>query len=257
MQLISKYNKGLRFLLYFIVTFSKHAWVVPLKDKKGATIVNAFQSILDDSGRKLNKIRVDQGSVFYNRSLRKWFDDNDIGMYSTHNEGKSAVAERFFRTLKNKIYKHMKAVSKNFYFDVLDDIVDKYNNTYHTTIRMKPIDVKSGSYAEYSADSNVKDAKFEIDDHVRISKYKNIYAKGHTLNWSEEVFVISKVKNTVPCAMIPTVKKSVERSMKNNCRKQIKQNLELKKQSREKVIGYMSNGKAMIICLIAGLIKRT
>ena len=99
MQLISKYSKGLRFLLCFIVTFSKHAWVVPLKNKKGATIVNAFQSILDDSGRKLNKIRVDQGSVFYNRSLRKWLDDNDIGMYSTHNEGKSAVAERFYTSI--------------------------------------------------------------------------------------------------------------------------------------------------------------
>ena len=234
MQLISKYNKGLRVLLCFIVIFSKYAWVVPLKDKKSATIVNAFLNILDDSGRKLKKTRVDQGSVFFNRSLRKWLDNNDIGMndigmYSTHNEGKSVVAERFFRTLKNKIYKHMKAVSKNVYFGVLDDIVDKYNKTYHKTIKMKPIDVKSGSYAEHGVDSNVKDAKFKIDDHVRILKYKNIYAKGHALNWSEEVFVISKVKNTLPCAMIPTVKKSVERSMKNNCRKQIKQNLELKK----------------------------
>ena len=91
----------------------------------------------------------------------------------THIEGKSVGAERFIRTLKHKIYEHMTAVSKNVYFDMLDDIVDKYNNTYHRTIRMKPTDVKSGSYAEYSINSNAKDAKFKIGDHVRISKHKS------------------------------------------------------------------------------------
>ena len=91
----------------------------------------------------------------------------------------------------------MTAVSKNVYFDVLDDIVNKYNNTYHKTIEMKPIDVKSDSYAEYNVDSNDKDPKFKVGDHVRISKYKNIFAKGYAPNWSE-VFIISKIKNTVP-----------------------------------------------------------
>ena len=103
-------------------------------------------------------------------------------MYSTYNEGKSAVAERFIRTLKNKIFKHMTAVSKNVYFDVLDDIVDKYNNAVHRTIKMKPIDVKSDSYAEYNEDFN---------------KYKNIFAKEYIQNWSEKVFVLTKIKNTV------------------------------------------------------------
>ena len=119
-------------------------------------------------------------------------------MYSTYNEGKSVAAKRFIRTLKNKIYKHMTAVSKNVYFDVLDNTVDKYNNTYHTTIKMKPIDVKSNSCAEHNIDSNPKDPKFKIDDHVRISKYKNIFAKGYASNWSEVVFVISEIKNKVP-----------------------------------------------------------
>ena len=114
-------------------------------------------------------------------------------MYSTYNEGKSAVAERFIRTLKNKI---LTATSKNVYFDVLDDIVDKYNNTIHKTIKMKPIDVRGDFYVEQN--SNKKDPKFKVDDHARISKYKNLFAKGYTLNWSEEVFVISKIKNTVP-----------------------------------------------------------
>ena len=92
----------------------------------------------------------------------------------------------------------MTAVSKNPYFDVLDYIVDNYNNTYHRTIKMKPNDVKPDSYAEYNVDSNDKDSKFQAGDHVKISKYKNIFAKGYTSNWSEDVFVISKIKNTVP-----------------------------------------------------------
>ena len=119
-------------------------------------------------------------------------------MYSTYNEGKSVVAERFIRTLKNKIFKHMTAISKNVYFDVLDDIVNKYNNTVHRTIKMKPIDVTSDSYAEYNEDSNEKDPKFKVGDRIKISKYKNIFAKRYTQNWSEEVFVVSKLKNTVP-----------------------------------------------------------
>ena len=123
-------------------------------------------------------------------------------MYSTYNERKSVVAERFIRTLKNKIFKHMTSISKNVYFDVLDDIVNKYNNTVHKTIKMKPIDVTSDSYAEYNEDFNKKDPKFKAGDHVRISKYKNIFAKGYAPNWSEEVFVISGNKNTVPWTFI-------------------------------------------------------
>ena len=102
MQLISKFNKGFRFLLCVIDIFSKYAWVVPLKDRNGVSIVNAFQKLLDDSKRKPNKIWVDKGGDFYKNYFKKWLKDNDIAMYSTHNERKSVVAERFIRTLKNK-----------------------------------------------------------------------------------------------------------------------------------------------------------
>ena len=138
------------------------------------------------------------GDKFYNNLFKGFLKINNIEMYSTYNEGKSVVAERFIRTLKNKIFKHMTAVSKNVYFDVLDDIVNKYNNTVHRTIKMKPIDVTSDSYAEYNEDSNEKGPKLKVGDHVRIPKYKNIFAKGYTANWTEEVFVVSKIKNTVP-----------------------------------------------------------
>ena len=116
MQLISKYNNGIRYILCSIDFLCKCAWVVPLKDKKGITIKNAFQSILNNSKRKPNKIWVDQGSEFYNNHFKKWLKGNNIEMYSTHNDGKSVVAERFFRTLKNKIYKHMTACVKKCVF---------------------------------------------------------------------------------------------------------------------------------------------
>ena len=119
-------------------------------------------------------------------------------MYSTHNEGKFVVAESFIRTLKSKIYKYMTSISKNVYIDKIDDIVDEYNNTYHATIKMKPIDVKDNTYINTSKEINNKDPKFKVGDHVRISKYKNIFAKRYMTNWSEEVFVIKKVKNTIP-----------------------------------------------------------
>ena len=183
--------------------FSKYAWFVPLKDKRGIAIVNAFQKIIsigseaESKGRrKLNKIWVDQGGEFYNKLFKRFLKIDNIEMYSTYNEGKSVVTEWFIRTLKNKSFKDMSAVSKNIYLDVLDDIVNKYNNTVH---RMKPINVTSDSYAEYNEDSNVTKSKFKVGDHFRISKYKkNVLAKGFMQKWSKEVFVISKIKNRVP-----------------------------------------------------------
>ena len=145
MQLISKFNKGFILLLCVIDIYIKYAWVVPLKDKKGVSIVNAFQSILTKSNRMLNKIWVDKGSEFYNRSMKSWLEKNYIEMYSKHNEGKSVVADRFIKTIKNKIYKHMTSISKNVYIDKLDDIVNEYNNTKHRTTKMKPIDVKDNT----------------------------------------------------------------------------------------------------------------
>ena len=195
MQSLSKCNKRIKYLLCGIDLFSKYAWVFPLNDKRGISIVNAFQKIIL-KGRKPNKIWVDRSGEFYNKPFKRSLKINNIEMYSTYSEGKSVFAERFIRTLKNKIFKHMTAVSKNIYFDVLDDFVNKYNNTVHKTIKMKPIDVTSDSYAEYNEDSNKKDPKFKVGDRVRISKYKNIFAKGYTQNWSE-VFVVSKIKNTV------------------------------------------------------------
>ena len=144
MQSLSKYNKVIKYLLCAIDLFSKHAWVIPIKDKKGTSIVNGFKKILSDStelhsNRKPHKIWVDKGSGFHKKSFKYFLKINNIEMYSTYNEGKSVVAERFIRTLENKIFKQMIAIQQNIYFDVSDDIVDKYNNIVHKTIKMKPI----------------------------------------------------------------------------------------------------------------------
>ena len=108
-------------------------------------------------------------------------------MYSIHNKGKSVVAERFIRTLKTKIYKYLTAISKNVHINKLDEMVNEYNNTYHRAIKMKPVDVKDNTYIDFEKEVNNKDPKFKIGDHVRISKYKNIFVKGYTPNWSKEV----------------------------------------------------------------------
>ena len=198
MQLISRFNKGFRSLLCVTDIFSKYAWVFPLKDKKGTCIVDAFKKKLDDSNRKPNKIWVNKGSEFYNNSFKKWLKDNDIELYWIHNEGKSAVAERFIRKLKTKnLYIHDFGVEKCVY-DTVDDIVGEYNNTYHRKIKMKPVNVKDNTYIDFEKEVNDNDLEVRVSDLVRISKYKNIFAKGYTQNWSEEVFIIKKVNNTVP-----------------------------------------------------------
>ena len=130
--------------------------------------------------------------------MKSWLEENGMEMCSTHNIGKSVITEKFIRTLKNKIYKYMTSVSKNVYIEKLDDIVNKYNNTYNT-IKQEPADVKSNTYIDSSKEINNKDPKFKIRDTVRISKYENIFAKGYTPNWSEEVFVIKKLKSLWMC----------------------------------------------------------
>ena len=169
-----------------------------MKDKKGISIVNAFNKIIKQSNsRKPNKIWVDQGSEFYNNVLKKWLSDNDVIMYSTYNESKSVVAEGFIRTLKNKLYKHTTAIGKNVYYDVLDDVVNEYNSTKHSTIKMKPIDVIDNKRV-YIDEHNQKDSIFEVGDRVRIYKFKNIFAKGYTPNWSKEIFIVDEINDTVP-----------------------------------------------------------
>ena len=192
--------------------------------------------------------------------MKSWLQDNNIVMYSTVNERKSVLAERFIRNLKNKIYKYMTSISKNVYIDKLDDIVNKYNNTYHRTIKVKPINVKDNAYINFGEEVNDKDPKFKIYDHVKILKYKNIFAKGYTPSWSEEIFVIKKVKNAVPWTCVISDLNSEEIAgtfYEKELQKTNQKEFRIEKVIKKKEIIYMSNGKVMTIHLILGMIKKT
>ena len=143
--------------------------------------------ILDESNRKLKKVWVNKGSEFYNRSMKSWLQNDDIKMYSKHNEGKSVVDERFIGTLKNKIYKYMTSKPKNVYIDKLEDIANKYNHAYHSTKKINPLDIKSNTYINFNKENKKENPKFEVNDCKRILKYKKIFSKGYAPNWSEEV----------------------------------------------------------------------
>ena len=156
MQSLSRYNKGFKYLLCAIDLFSKYAWVIPIKDKKGTSIVNAFKKIISEGQRKPNKIWVDQGGEFYNNTFKDFLKMNNIEMYSTFNKVSPLLLRGLLELQKNKIFKHMTTISKNVYIDVLNVIVNRYNTTVHRTIKMKPIDVMGNSYVEYNEDSKKK-----------------------------------------------------------------------------------------------------
>ena len=132
----------------------KYAWFVSLKGKKSNTIINALQKILGKANHKSNKILADKGSEVYIRSIKSWIQDNDTEMHSAHNKKKYALAERFIRTLTNKICQYMISLSKKMYIDKLADIVNEYNNTYQRKVKMNPVDVKSSIYIDFNKENN-------------------------------------------------------------------------------------------------------
>ena len=125
--------------------------------------------------------------------MKSWLEKTVMEMYSIHDEGNLVDAERFVRSLKNKIYKRMASISKDVYIHKLDDTVNKYNIKYHRKIKMKPVDVRPSMYLDFNKENSKEGPKFKNHDNIRISKYKNIFAKGYVPNWSEEAFVIKKV----------------------------------------------------------------
>ena len=171
--------------------------VKPLKNKRAKTFLNVFIEITNENERKPNKLQIDQGREFYNNLMQKWLDDNDILLYSIHDEGKSVVVERFVKTLKNKIYKKMIVNDEKSYISYLNKLVDEYSNTYHRSIGKNPVD------ADYSAltdetESSHKSPKFKVVDWARITRYKNVFSNNSTKNQSKEKFVIDSVLKTNP-----------------------------------------------------------
>ena len=198
MQKFAKLNKGYRYLLTCIDIFSKFSWVITLKDKKGITIKNALQKIFKQ--RKPKFLWTDKGTEFYNKQVQDLLNENNIKLYSTNNsEIKSAVIERFNRTFKNMMYKKFTENNNTIFYNILDELVNNYNNKYHSTIKMTPIQGSKKINEKkikniYNFEKTKKPGKFKIGDRVRISLEKNIFEKGYETNWTQEIFEIYDIK---------------------------------------------------------------
>ena len=198
MQKFAKLNKGYRYLITCIDIFSKFAWVIPLKDKKGITIRNALEKIFKQKKSKF--LWTDRGTEFYNKQVQDLLNENNIKLYSTNNsEIKSAVIERFNRTFKNMMYKKFTENNNTIFYNILDELVNNYNNKYHSTIRMTPIEGSKKVNEKkikniYNFEKTKKLGKFKIGDRVRISLEKNIFEKSYETNWTEEIFEIYDIK---------------------------------------------------------------
>ena len=201
----AKYNNGNTFLLLVIDTFNKYGWIIPLKDKKGETMVKAFKTIFKE-GRTPEKLWTDKGREFYNKDmddLRKLYD---IELYSTENEEKSSIAERWIRTMKEKMFKYFTDNNTYKYIDVLPDLVEDYNNTVHSSTKLTPkeaskkkneLTVWRNLYPDRYKTSRLN-PKFSVGDEVRITKKKKVFEKGYTTRWTEEIFTIKEIRETNP-----------------------------------------------------------
>ena len=199
MQAFSKFNRGVKYLLAVIDVFSKYGWLIPLKDKTGKYVALALKTIFKE--RKPVKMWVDKGKVFYNKDVKEL-----AKLYSTENEEKSRVVERWIRTMKEKMWKYFSANSTNVYINVLPDLVKEYNNTRHSSIKMTPVKASKKEneltvwrnlYPKHLEVYDIK-PKFSVWDKVRISKKKKTFEKGYTTRWTEEIFTIVEVKRTSP-----------------------------------------------------------
>ena len=202
----SDWNKGIKYLLMVIDVFSKFGWIELLQNKKGETVAAAFEKIFK-LGRQPRLLWTDKGKEFYNKNVNQLLSRKNIKLYSTENEEKSSVAERFNRTIKQKMWKMFSANNNMIYFDKIDELLNNYNSSWHRSVRMSPIaasDIKNKHqvFANLYSDEiykQVKKPKFRIGDRVRISKYKRkLFDKGFTPNWTEEIFVIDDILNTKP-----------------------------------------------------------
>ena len=208
---VSKYadeNDNHKFLLTCIDVFSKYAWAIPLKNKNGKTVTDAFKKCFQNS-RTCEKLQVDKGSEFYNKDFLAFCKSKKITIYSTQSELKACVVERFNRTLREKMHRYFSYSDNNKYIDVLKDMVDSYNKSYHRSIKCTPISITNETdqnkifynlykYRREDGDKSEIKVKFKVGDKVRISKIKKTFEKGYTPNFTIEIFKIDKILPSVP-----------------------------------------------------------
>jgi len=206
MNAFEEFNDGYKYILCIIDVFSKYAWCVALKNKTTDTVLNAVKHIIEESGREPEKIWVDRGSEFYNKNFKSWATKNKITIYSTYGESKSAVVERFIRTLKELITPIFTEINTRNWVKLLPSILKIYNNRFHKSIKMTPIEASDSknanrvllNFSSKKTKTKKHKPKFKVGDDVRISRQKGIFEKGHEYNFSYEVFKVIKVLNTDP-----------------------------------------------------------
>ena len=199
MRAFSKHNDGVTFLLLVIDIFSKYGWVIPLKNKEGKTVAEALKTIFKE--RKAEKLWTDKGKEFYNKNVKDL-----VKLYSTENEEKSSIVERWIRTMKEKMWKYFTDNNTYTYIDILPDLVEDYNNTVHSSTKLTPVEASKKKNELtvwrnlYPDRLKIHDLrpKFSVGDEVRISKKKKTFEKGYTTRWTEEIFTITKIQNTNP-----------------------------------------------------------
>lgn len=206
MKPYSRFNAGNKYLLVVIDVLSKYAWVEPVLTKSAKHVTRAFEKILEQ-GRVPRNLQTDDGKEFFNSDFKAVMNKYNINHYSTYSTMKASVVERLNRTLKEKMWKRFSLQGNYKYLKMLPEIVTEYNNTVHSTTNMKPKDVNKKMAKEllktiYSHIKIAAPGKFKIGDDVRISKYKNLFAKGYTPNWTTEIFKIIKIKKTNPATYL-------------------------------------------------------
>ena len=191
-------------VLTVINLYTKYAWAAPLSNKKGQTVANAFKRIMNESGRNLKKMWVDKGTEFYNQYVKAL----PFEIYSTLNDGKAVVVERFNHTLKQMMSKKFTSQGHKKWLKLLPEIIDKYNNKVHSTIKTTPMNASEnpasirGTVLKNNFENDLtlprKKSKFKVGDRVGIFQWKSYFEKGHTAKWTQEIFIVRKVNNTVP-----------------------------------------------------------
>lgn len=204
----AKYNNGFKYILTVIDIFSKFAWSFPIKTKSATDVVRAMHTLFQ-SGNIAKNIHSDFGKEFYNSQFKELLTKYNINHFSTFSSMKASIVERFNRTLKTKMWKYFSLHSTNRWVNILQSLVDEYNNTKHSTIKMKPKNVKKRHeklllQTVFKYEGYLKPSKFAVGDAVRISKYKHLFEKGYTPNYGTEIFRISTVNHTQPITYLLT-----------------------------------------------------
>lgn len=197
----AKQNKNVNYILTVIDCFSKYAWAIPVKNKSAKYVVDAMKKVLEE--RIPKNLQTDNGTEFYNKNFKALMKEYNINHYSVYSTKKACIVERFNRTLKNIMYKYFSLHGSYKWLDALPNLVNHYNNKYHRTIKMKPIQVNAKNASQVLSESFnhiklVGKQKFHVGDHVRISKFRNVFSRGFHPQWTPEIFTIRQVKLTNP-----------------------------------------------------------